>query len=214
MENPCLVYFFLPAEELPIHQNQNSSLRQFNCNEVAVKPLTDLETCLKTVPGLLPAHLSSWRSRSPTFWTPPCLTVCFPGRLMRDEEPRPCQIQNFQASKSPGPQLLPVTRCSDFHCSRALGMLGCSSAVELTRNWEPGRPETGNFQTLSLLIQRLLWMTFCCFSPAEVRFQWKWDRSGSWSTDSPHKFENLWLSMFKMKTASKTASEPWCIISA
>ena len=178
-----------------------------------MKPLIDFKTWLKTSPGFLPAHLSSWRSRSPTFWTPPYLTVCFPGRLMRDGEPRPCPIPSFQASKSPGPKLLTVTRRLGFHCSWALGMLGCSSAVELTRNWEPGSPGTGSCQTPRLLIQQMLWMTFCCFSPAEVRFQWKWDHSGSWSTHSPYKFENLWLSMFKMKTASKPASKPWHIIS-
>lgn len=133
-----------------------------------MKQLIGFKTCLKTLPGFLPAHLSSWRS-NPMFRTPLCLTVCLLGRLMRDGQPRPCWIPSFQASKSPGLQLLLVTRHLGFHWSWALGMLGYSLAVELTRNWEAGSPETGSFQTLRLLIQQMLSMIFCCFSPAEVR---------------------------------------------
>lgn len=105
-----------------------------------MKPLIGFKTCLKTLPGFLPAHFSSWRSRSPTFQTPSCLTVCLPGRLMRDGEPRPCGISSFQASKSSGPQLLHVTRCLGFHCSwafRHAELQLSSGADKKLGTWKP-----------------------------------------------------------------------------
>lgn len=109
MEIPCLVCFLLPAEELPVHQKQSYSLRQFNCNEAVMEQLIGFKTCQKTLPGFLPAHLTSRplkkQKAKHTVQAHLCSTVCVSGTLMKDEEPKPCQILSSQAAKPPGPQI-------------------------------------------------------------------------------------------------------------
>lgn len=107
-----------------------------------MEQLIGFKTCLKTLPGFLPAHLTSQplNKNKHTVQAHLCSTVCVPGTLMKDEEPKPCQILSSQAAKPPGPRLLAVARHLGFQGFQGLGLLSCwllcSSVVMSTRNRE------------------------------------------------------------------------------